>query len=134
MLLEQSERGEIEIVTSMIALTEVAFTAAEQKEAVLSEEDEQAIDDLLGGDTSVLLIEFSEGIARRARGLMREAVARGWSLRPADAIHLASAQFAEVRAFHTYDRRLFRFGDLLDFPVEQPSGANLPLDLEFPDA
>lgn len=133
-LLEQAERGAFTVVTSMLSVTEVAYTASERKGAALSQDDEDAIDALLANRTAVLLLEFNEGIARRARGLMREAVARGWSLRPADAIHLASAQFAQVRAFHTYDRRLFRFGDLLDFPVEQPSGANLPLDLEIPDA
>lgn len=131
-LLDQAEEGEFSIVTSMVALAEVAYTASERKGAILSQEDEEAIDALLGNRSAVLLIEFNEGIARRARNLMRDAVSRGWSLRPMDAIHLASAQFAGVRELQTYDDKLVRFGQIVGFAVGPPSGANLPLDLDVP--
>lgn len=129
-LLEQAEREELLIVTSMVSLTEVAFTAAERSGSELSEADEDAIDALLGNRATVVLVEFSERIAREARALMRNAVARGWSLKPMDAIHLASALFADAREFHTYDD-LSRFEDLVEYSIGEPSGARPGLGLEY---
>ena len=38
-------------------------------------------------------VEFHQGIAQIAKALIREALIQGWSLRPADAIHLATAKW-----------------------------------------
>lgn len=132
-LLDQAERGEFAIVTSIISLTEVAYTASERKGAALSQEDEGAIDALLANRTAVLMIEFNEGVARRARSLMRDAISPGWSLRPMDAIHLASAQAAQARGVHTYDERLYKFHALVGMPIEAPAGVNLKLSLDQPE-
>ncbi len=115
----------------MVSLTEVAFTAAERSDSALSEDDEAAIDALLSDRNAVLLVEYSESIARQARSLMREAVSRGWSLKPMDAIHLASARFMEAQEFHTYDD-LSRFEALVNFSIGEPSGAEPRLGLDFP--
>lgn len=131
-LLDRAERSEVLVVTSMISLTEVAYAAYEKELGRLDATAEAAIDALFDDRSVVALVEYHEFVARQARGLMREAIAQGWSLRPADAIHLASAKVGEATRVHTYDERLFRFGVLLDIPVERPSGANLRLDLDIP--
>lgn len=66
-LLDQSGRGEIEIVTSVGTIVEVAFATSEQAEHALSESAEQKIDALWSDRTAERLIEFHELIARDAR-------------------------------------------------------------------
>ena len=57
---------------------------------------------------------------------MRLAVTRGWSLKPLDAIHLATAQWLsslgiEIDEFHTYDTHaLFKYVPIVDFNVCEP--------------
>ena len=131
-LFNLAERSEVLVVTSVISLTEVAYAAYEKEEGRLDEEVEAAIDALFSDRSVVALVEYHEFVARQARGLMREGITQGWSLRPADAIHLASAKVGEATKVHTYDEKLFKFGVLLDIPVEEPSGANLRLDLDIP--
>ena len=131
-LLNLAERREVLIVTSVISLTEVAYAAYEKEEGQIDAAVEAAIDALFEDRSVVALVEYHELVARQARGLMRAAIAQGWSLRPVDAIHLASAKVGEASKVQTYDERLFKFSVLLDIPVEQPSGANLWLDLDIP--
>lgn len=102
-LLERAARGEIEIVTSVCSIVEVAFVSSEQGENKLSEEAAQKIDALWSDRTAVRLIEFHELIARDARALIRGGLADGWALKPFDAIHLATASRAKVAECHTYD-------------------------------
>lgn len=112
--------GDIALITSTIALTEVAYGAAEQSHQALDADIEQKIDSLWADQTAVTLVEFFPAIALRARGLIRISIERGWSLRPFDAIHLATAQRLEVTEFHTYDQRLLRYTTDLGFPITAP--------------
>ena len=43
------------------------------------------------------------------RKLMRDALSEGWSLKPGDALHLATADHLKVGAFHTYDEGLDKY-------------------------
>lgn len=131
-LLSLAERREILVLTSVISLTEVAYAAYEKEQGQLDGAVEAAIEGLFEDRSVVALVEYHEFVAREARGLMRAAIAQGWSLRPVDAIHLASAKVSEASKVHTYDHRLFKFNILLDIPVEPPSGANRRLDLDLP--
>ncbi|MBI1844597.1 MAG: hypothetical protein HYR89_08335, partial [Actinobacteria bacterium] len=56
----------------------------------LSEEREQAIDELWAPTSPMLLVEPSVSVMRLARGFLRQAKSAGRSLKPADSIHLAS--------------------------------------------
>jgi hypothetical protein len=95
--------GKKKIVTSILAKVEVAVAVTEKNTNRLSDDVEEKID-ALWADSSVLeLIELHDGIATEARTLIRRAVSRGWSLKPADAIHLATAIQVGVFEFHTYD-------------------------------
>ena len=124
-LLERSARGEVELYTSEISRVEVAFGASEQKRRRLDPESEQRIDSLWADPNVIVTVEYHRAIGQIARELMREAITRGWSLKPLDAIHLATAQWlldvgVEVGEFHTYDRRLSRYAPIVGFDIREP--------------
>jgi len=106
-LLEEAKRdGSKKIVTSILSVVEVAYAAAEKASQVLDPQAEGAIDALWEDISTVEIVELHERIARRARELVRQAMAQGWSLKVPDAIHLATAQWVRAHQFHTYDEQL----------------------------
>lgn len=111
-LFSRAQEGSVEIVTSVSSITEVAFVATEQAGGVLSEEAAQQIDKLWSDRSAVRLYEFHELVAREARELIRQALANKWSLKPFDAIHLATASRAGVEECHTYDPKWAKFQPL----------------------
>jgi predicted nucleic acid-binding protein len=120
-LLEQaSETDELVIYTSTVSITEVAFAKAEKDGRTLDPNVEADIDALWSDRTAVKLVEFNEIIAREARTLMRRAVEQGRSLRPMDAIHLATVQNRMVTELHTTDERLQKSWQDLGFAVRDP--------------
>ena len=124
-LLESSANGIIELYTSTISHVEVAFGASEQKRQALDPKVVQKIDSLWSDPNVVISVEYHGRIGQTARDLMRHAVTRGWSLKPLDAIHLATAQWLsslgiEIDEFHTYDTRLFKYVPIVDFNVCEP--------------
>ena len=112
--------GDIHLITSILALTEVAYGAVEQNNQALDADVEQKIDSLWKDRRAVTLVEYYPALALDARGLIRMSVEKGWSLRPYDAIHLATAQRLEVTEFHIYDDKLLRFTGDLGFPITEP--------------
>ncbi len=52
-------------------------------------------------------------LAVKAKNLMRASIERGFSLKPADAIHLATADHMKVKEFQTYDDSV-RFSELTE--------------------
>ncbi len=120
-LFEEARDGAIEIMSSTLSIVEVAFAAEEQLGGPLSEEIEDGIESLWHVPSPVKLVEFSTLIARRARRLIRRAREQGWSLKPADAIHLATAEQMAVDEFHTYEKiKLDKFGPICGFSVREP--------------
>ena len=124
-LLESASSGGISLYTSTLSVAEVAFANSEQQRRVLDPAMEQKIDDLWRVNGPVVPVDFHIGIGRQARRLMRESIANGWSLKPYDANHLATAQWLSetgvaVAEFHTYDRRLRRYGSIVGFTVREP--------------
>ncbi len=113
-------RGDIEIVTSIASMTEVAYAVHEQTNHTLDDDTEQKIDSLWRDRSAVTLVEFYPAIALGARGLIRMGIEKGWNLKPLDAIHLATAQRMEVTEFHTYDLQLPRYSNELGFPISEP--------------
>ncbi len=83
------------MVTSMISVTEVAHVAAGKSKTDKEQDVLMVLDDLWGNSSLVEVVEFNFSLARRARGLVRGF--RG--LKPADAIHLATAQLMSVPEF-----------------------------------
>ena len=114
-----STQGDIVIVTSTISIVEVAFAAAEKTGGVLDDAVAAAIDDLWADRSAVQLVEFDQVIAREARRLLRTSIEIDRSLKPLDAIHLATAAIMRVDDCHTTDDRLQNWNDL-GYPVRDP--------------
>ena len=117
-LLVSAGAGEIEIVTSVITISEVAFVEAGRTRRRLDPAVEAAMDALWG--SSIRLVEVSSIIALSARGLVRTSIAAGPRLKPMDTIHLATAESLHVAAMHTYDRALHQLSGRLGFPIREP--------------
>lgn len=127
-LLESSARGEIRLYTSELSRVEVAFSATEKGQRVLDAETERRIDGLWANPGIITMVEDHRVIAEEARRLMRAAITEGWSLKPLDAIHLATARWLSnvgiaIEEFHTYDERLFRYGAIVGFKIVEPNTA-----------
>jgi predicted nucleic acid-binding protein len=128
-LLDDCAKGLISLYTSDISRVEVAFAATEKEQRALDPETEGRIDSLWNDPKIFTMVEFHGGIAKEARALMRDAITRGWSLKPLDAVHLATAQWLSktglaIDEFHTYDTRLFRYGNIAGFKVIEPTILN----------
>lgn len=114
------------LITSVLSITEVAFAASEQVNGVLDPSVEERISKLWNASSPIRIVELYELIALKAQQLMRAAIKNRWSLKPADAIHLATADQLKVSAFHTYDEPLFKYSDLTEtkFPINFPISAS----------
>jgi predicted nucleic acid-binding protein len=128
-MLDAASKGDIVILTSTLSKVEVAFGASEQLHKVLDPAVEEKIEQLWDTGSPVKVVEFHEVLADDARRLIRHAVEKGWSLRPADAVHLATAMRHKATCFHTYDTRLPKFTGVIGIAVEEPisSAPMLPL-------
>jgi len=110
----------IEIFTSELSIVEVAFGAVEQTHKALDAETEGRIDGLWMPGSPVRLVEYYRLIGDDARSLMRLAITKGWSLKPMDAMHLATARRIGVTEFYTYDERLYKFDNDVGLKVCKP--------------
>ena len=120
-MLEDCDKGEIEIYTSTLSITEVAFAQAEKDIQFLDPAIEEKIDKLWFPPSPIKLVEIHTFITFKAKILIRNAVTRGWSLKPADAIHLATAQDADIFECHTYDNEwLDKYFKLVTYKITQP--------------
>ena len=124
-LLENSTTGSIQLYTSEVSRVEVAFAAVEQQQQALDQQTEEQIDGFWTDPEALIMVEHHAGISRIARALIREAITRGWRLKPLDAIHLATTQWLlsvgiQVGEFHTYDKNLEKYGSLVGFIICEP--------------
>ena len=120
-----STDGAVTLYTAELSRVEVAFGASEQKRQALDPQVEQIIDNLWRNPGPVTLVEHHGKISQEARTLVRNAIIRGWSLKPFDAIHLATAQWLssvglKVEEFHTYDTTLQRYASIAGFTIIEP--------------
>lgn len=103
-VLEAAKKGDIEIVTSTLSYAEVC------KDPGVRSKDQSLITTFFENDY-VLPINLDREVGERAHTLMRSGYT---SLKPADAIHAASAAIANVEAMHTFDRVLLVLDGLID--------------------
>lgn len=131
-LLERADQGKLEILTSTATIAEVAYAKQEKDGRILRPDMEERISRLWSPPSPVLLVEFHQGIAHGARRLMREAMTRGMSLKPFDAIHLSSAQALAVTALQSYDEGLAGYAELAGLKIGRPFVEQMPLLLTAP--
>jgi predicted nucleic acid-binding protein len=112
-LLERSGK-EFQIITSVFSITEVSYGLDEQLSRVLDPGVKARISRLWEVGSPIYVVEFYRLLAERASTLMRDALPKSWSLKPSDAIHLATADHYKVAQFHTYDDRLTKFSEITE--------------------
>lgn len=119
----------IDLFTSTVSITEVAYVTYERQRKKPDPAVEQALDALWDQRDLVRQIEYHEIIAREARRLIRQGLTSGRSVKSHDAIHLASAMYLTVDEFHTYDTQLLNLSrqGLVPFPIVQPHVRQLRL-------
>lgn len=96
------ELGKIKVVTSAFTLAEVVKTRQSQQ-SPLKQEDEMKIKEVF--KSSIYVYELTRIIAERAREIQWESNSK---IKPADSVHLATAEFASVERFETYDEELIK--------------------------
>jgi predicted nucleic acid-binding protein len=120
-LLNKSGRTDLQIITSALSIVEVAFAKIEQDNRAPDEETEAKITALWEPRSPVQIVEFYPLLAMEARALIRQALPHGWSLKPLDAMHLATARRVGAEKFHTYDDGLAKFAEIAGFPIGPPA-------------
>jgi predicted nucleic acid-binding protein len=107
-ILKDIDEGRLKIATSAFTLAEVIKPRRSSEK--LSQDDEAKVKNVFK-ITPINLFELSRHIAERAREIQ-------WAsnIKPPDAIHLATAEFAKVDRFDTYDDKLIAAAKAI--PVE----------------
>jgi len=114
------------IYTSILTITEVSHLEAEKTQEKLDDTILRRLDTLWDDRSLITIIELNRSVANIARDLRRQAVAKQWSLQPADAIQLATAYWLKqhvrrpVDEVHTYDKRIQKFDTMIDIPILEP--------------
>jgi predicted nucleic acid-binding protein len=130
-VLEEARRGEVEIVTSILSIAEVAY-AAHEVAAELTSDGESAIDELWKPASPITLVDASEATSREARRLIRksktEAIKTPGSI---DAMHLATASIHGCVSIFTYEKDTSRaaWAKLTGIRVTEPETMMPQLDI-----
>lgn len=130
-LLDEARRSEIEIVTSVLSIAEVAYGAHERDHG-LTEAGEEAIDQLWTPASPVTLVDVSQAVTRNARTLIREARKHELSgIQGADAVHLATARMFGCEEIFTYEAeaRRTRWQQITGIDVSEPITNTPQLDV-----
>ncbi len=120
-----SDVGSVKLYTSALTHVEVSFAASEQKQRTLDQEIEQRINHLWSDPRALVSVEYHDAIGQSAKSLIRTAITIGWSLKPLDAIHLATAQWLStaglaLEEFHTYDKDLKKYESIVGLRIIEP--------------
>ena len=121
-LLIEAQAGKVHIVTSVLTIAEVVFAAQEQENNQLAPEVVDQIESILNDRRVVTLVDVTPAVARRARELQRNGKFSGRSIKPMDALHLATAATLSPAPLkiHTYDSTWPRWADALELPIVEP--------------
>lgn len=121
-ILNDARQSRVELLTSVLSIAEVAYVQFDSRSDFSSAGD-AAIDELWKPASPITIVDISETVARKARGVIRNAKQTSVGrVRAADAIHLASAQLHECDRFFTYEHENMRqrWDTLIDASVTEP--------------
>lgn len=130
-LLDEARRAEIEILTSVLSIAEVAYGAHERDHG-LTEAGEEAIEHLWTPASPIMLVDVSQAVTRNARSMIRRAKVQNLGgLRAADAIHLATAHMFGCDVVFTYEgqTRRAQWQLIADVTISEPVTNTPQLDL-----
>jgi predicted nucleic acid-binding protein len=115
--IEQAQRGLVEIATSGLSLAEVC------KHDEVHGEDPDVLTDFFRNDY-LLIVPVDRAIGSLAREIMQTTLRKHQvKIKPPDAVHLATAIFADATEFHTFDGKLLN----LDQQLPKPNGGVLTI-------
>lgn len=129
-VLDDARSQRVRLLTSVLSIAEVAYIAADSGDPSASED---SIDQLWTPASPITLIDISQQVARRARGVIRKARQEGFRrVRSADAIHLASADMEGCSLFFTYEKQTTRekWDSLISATVSEPYTESPRLDFQ----
>jgi predicted nucleic acid-binding protein len=128
-ILQQAEKlnSGIQIVTSIISLTEVSGGIEYQGRVLLTQEIEDRVNKLWEDRRTINLVEYFELIALEARSLIRRSREKRWGLKPIDAIHLATAKYIKADEVHTFDEHLEKYCEFIGINICKPTLPQPPL-------
>ena len=121
-LLDEARRDEVEVMTSVLSIAEVAYGAHERDHG-LTEAGEEQIDQLWAPASPVTLIDVTHAVTRHARQIIRSAKSEGLcGFRGADAVHLATARMHACDELFTYEdqARRARWQQITGITVSEP--------------
>jgi predicted nucleic acid-binding protein len=113
-ILDDAEHQRCEVHTSQMSVAEVSFGEQEKKGKVLSAAVEKNINSLWHPGSPVRLVDLHQMISEEAKSIIRKAMKDGWTLgetwsvKPSDAVHIATAKIVKAQYFFTYDGRLLK--------------------------
>lgn len=122
-LIEQAQKGEIEIWTSAFTYAEVYKRNCSGELAGISPIDDKSFEDYIEQEF-VQLVQVDADVGRAARRLLRQYPSIG---KPQDATHVASALLMDVHELHTFDRQ-----DLLALNEKLKCQDGVPLRIKIP--
>lgn len=119
-LMEACQNGELDILTSFLTVTEVAFAKAEKDQRALDQAVEERIDALWFPPSRVRLEDVHQVVTFDARQLLRKSMIEKRKLKPVDAIHLATALRRGAKEFHTYDAEVLALNGFVPCRICEP--------------
>lgn len=101
------------LFTSTLTIAEVAHGTA-------ADDTQHRIDALWQPSSPINAVNVTAAIGHRARELMQQARTDGISVKPADAIHLATADLYDCDRLFTYDGQHSQWDQLIEADVSEP--------------
>jgi predicted nucleic acid-binding protein len=118
----RAKRGEFQICTSVISISEAAFISpAEFRNGLFVGGHEEDLDEMWADYPAILCVNLDPQIAQQARAMKRWAVTKHIGrVDPDDLLHMATALYLKVGAVHTLEKKWFPYHEFLQRSIGYP--------------